>query len=250
VEAWTSRVEDQYKDVKCVVIFAHAASVIALGRAVCLLLCLCIRDPNIDEQLTGNKALDVSAGCATTSLYRRKTRDSTTTTHSSPCGVGEWVPVYLGRADYMQGGVERDWSFRDVLLAGGEVIHVSLDPPITRCQLMRRTTVIRTHILCLMRDQKGLDRGWTGISGGECQRRIQRCTRSKQGKLSRLRLCLYLPISCRLYAQSCIYCITHIAHDSGLDPLPSSLFQICGLSIDQARCNIMLSARVSSPPSI
>jgi len=25
----------------------------------------------------------------------------------------------------MQGGVERDWSFRDVLLAGGEVIHVS-----------------------------------------------------------------------------------------------------------------------------
>jgi len=34
VEAWTSRVEDQYKDVKCVVIFAHAASVIALGRAV------------------------------------------------------------------------------------------------------------------------------------------------------------------------------------------------------------------------
>jgi len=34
VEAWTSRVEDQYQDVKCVVIFAHAASVIALGRAV------------------------------------------------------------------------------------------------------------------------------------------------------------------------------------------------------------------------
>ena len=34
VEAWTSRVEHQYKDVKCVVIFAHAASVIALGRAV------------------------------------------------------------------------------------------------------------------------------------------------------------------------------------------------------------------------
>jgi len=73
--------------------------------------------------LTGNKALDVTAGCATTSLYRRKSRESTTTT--PPCGVGEWDPVYLGRADYMQGGVERDWSFRDVLLAGGEVIHVS-----------------------------------------------------------------------------------------------------------------------------
>jgi transcription factor C subunit 7 len=34
VEAWTSRVEDLYPDVKAVVIFAHAASVIALGRAV------------------------------------------------------------------------------------------------------------------------------------------------------------------------------------------------------------------------
>lgn len=81
----------------------------------------------LKTQLTGNKALDVSAGCATTSLYRRKIRDST-----SPefCGVGEWEPTYLGRADYMPGGVERDWSFRDVLLAGGEVIHVSFRHPI------------------------------------------------------------------------------------------------------------------------
>jgi hypothetical protein len=45
------------------------------------------------------------------------------------CGVGEWDPIYLGKADYLQGGVERDWSFRDVLLAGGEVIHVC--PPLT-----------------------------------------------------------------------------------------------------------------------
>lgn len=34
VETWTSRVEDVYPKVKAVVIFAHAASVIALGRAV------------------------------------------------------------------------------------------------------------------------------------------------------------------------------------------------------------------------
>ena len=34
VEAWSSRVEELYPDAKAVVIFAHAASVIALGRAV------------------------------------------------------------------------------------------------------------------------------------------------------------------------------------------------------------------------
>jgi transcription factor C subunit 7 len=34
VETWTSRVEDVYPKAKAVVIFAHAASVIALGRAV------------------------------------------------------------------------------------------------------------------------------------------------------------------------------------------------------------------------
>ena len=36
VESWTSRVEELYPEAKAVVIFAHAASVIALGRAVSL----------------------------------------------------------------------------------------------------------------------------------------------------------------------------------------------------------------------
>jgi len=68
--------------------------------------------------------LNVSAGCASTSLYRRKKHDVDSSILEI-CGVGEWDPIYLGRADYLPGGVERDWSFRDVLLAGGEVIHVS-----------------------------------------------------------------------------------------------------------------------------
>lgn len=34
VETWTSRVEELYPEARAVVIFAHAASVIALGRAV------------------------------------------------------------------------------------------------------------------------------------------------------------------------------------------------------------------------
>ncbi|KAI9638251.1 uncharacterized protein MKK02DRAFT_22728 [Dioszegia hungarica] len=97
IEAWTGRVEEM--GVRSVVVFGHAASVIALGRA-----------------LTGNKYLDVSAGCASCSLYKRKTPSTTSTPASAsekdlpPCGVGEWEPVWLGRADYLDNGVERDWS--------------------------------------------------------------------------------------------------------------------------------------------
>jgi hypothetical protein len=156
--------------------------------------------------LTGNKALDVSAGCATSSLYRRKSHDSTPASSlKPPCGVGEWDPIYLGRADYMSGGVERDWSFRDVLLAGGEVIHVSYSILRDEFELMGRTMGIENHILILMRDLKGLGLGWKSIYEGECQRRIQRCTRLKLGKLSRLRLCLYRPTSYKPYRSSLYY---------------------------------------------
>jgi len=93
----------------------------------------------------------VVAGCASHSLYRRKRPStqadgaSTSKTilagavqavrekigvaslpqHTVPCGVGEWEPVWLGRADYLDKGVERDWSFRDAVYVDGEVIMVS-----------------------------------------------------------------------------------------------------------------------------
>lgn len=104
--------------------------------------------------MTGDKSLEVVAGCASTSLYKRKSPSSnssgswsvagvletvanslstTTTTiesngHSDvPCGVGQWDAVYTGRADYLTNGLERDWSFRDAVIVDGEVIPVSLD---------------------------------------------------------------------------------------------------------------------------
>ena len=43
---------------------------------------------------------------------------------SEPCGVGEWTAMWLGRADYLENGVERDWSFRDVEIRDGEVVNV------------------------------------------------------------------------------------------------------------------------------
>lgn len=81
VDAWIGRMDAE--GVRCAVIFAHAATVIALGRA-----------------LTGQRRRDFCAGCATTNLYRRRGD-----------GRGEsWDCVYDGKADYMPGGVERDWD--------------------------------------------------------------------------------------------------------------------------------------------
>ncbi|WRT64433.1 uncharacterized protein IL334_001365 [Kwoniella shivajii] len=167
IEAWTGKVESTWPEVKSVVIFAHAASLIALGRA-----------------LTGNKELSVTAGCASTSLYKRKlpigpteSFESTLPSHRQPydsrpssslntpfltalapaspafgslsgiatppafaplsrppspplrsgiqpCGVGEWDIIWNGKADYLPNGLERNWSFKDVVLKeDGEVIN-------------------------------------------------------------------------------------------------------------------------------
>jgi transcription factor C subunit 7 len=91
------------------------------------------------------------AGCASASLYKRKSKPAkpgpagimdavlqktglssgepkgeSTATDSSSCGIGEWDPIFLGRADYLDNGLERDWSFRDVVFVDGEVITVRL----------------------------------------------------------------------------------------------------------------------------
>jgi len=98
VNAWVRRMEVEFPEVKTVCIFAHAASVIALGRS-----------------LTGDRTMQVTAGCASTSKYERKT--------STSGGVGGWTCRWDGRADYLPNGVERNWSFRDVVLNDeGEVI--------------------------------------------------------------------------------------------------------------------------------
>lgn len=130
VDVFTRRVEEEYPDVKTVVIYAHAASVIALGRA-----------------LTGNKSFSVTAGCASTSFYTRKQHakpaselplaTKTPTPKSfvpdgvvdenatGPVANGEWECHWTGRADYLKNGLERDWSFNDVVL--NDEGHVIMD---------------------------------------------------------------------------------------------------------------------------
>ncbi|WVQ97675.1 hypothetical protein IAU59_004789 [Kwoniella sp. CBS 9459] len=107
VEAFVGKIEELYPDVRSVVIFSHAAAVIALGRA-----------------LTGDRSLNVIAGTTTTSLYKRKRPSSLSdSADASAGGVGEWDILWNGRADYLPKGVERDWSFRDAVIKDdGEVI--------------------------------------------------------------------------------------------------------------------------------
>ncbi|KAJ9096078.1 hypothetical protein QFC21_005443 [Naganishia friedmannii] len=119
VQEW---IEAEYPNVKSVAIFAHAASVIALGRS-----------------LTGDKTKEIRAGCATTSFYRRKAPSTSnnaaqpeakankTSFHPPANGkkstVGCWDCLWDGRADYLTQGEERNWSFQDIILnAEGHVI--------------------------------------------------------------------------------------------------------------------------------
>jgi hypothetical protein len=56
---------------------------------------------------------------------QKQTEERQANTRTIPCGVGEYEAVWLGRADYLENGLERDWSFRDVVIVDGEVVGVS-----------------------------------------------------------------------------------------------------------------------------
>ncbi|ODN90239.1 transcription factor C subunit 7 [Cryptococcus wingfieldii CBS 7118] len=122
LNAWVGRVEGEYPEVRCVVVFMHAASLIAFGRA-----------------LTGDRGMEIVAGCASTSLYQRKppplpspstTQLPTPTTPSHPshpakarlppCGTSQYTLLLSGHTSYLPSGLERDWSFADVVLKPGD----------------------------------------------------------------------------------------------------------------------------------
>ncbi|ODN78033.1 hypothetical protein L202_05116 [Cryptococcus amylolentus CBS 6039] len=126
LNAWVGRVEGEYPEVRCVVVFMHAASLIAFGRA-----------------LTGDRGMEIVAGCASTSLYQRKRPPlpspspltthlptPTTPSHPSPsktklppCGTSQYTLLLSGHTSYLPSGLERDWSFADVVLKpDGEVV--------------------------------------------------------------------------------------------------------------------------------
>jgi broad specificity phosphatase PhoE len=107
--AFLARVEAEHPDVRTVMLFGHAASVIALGRA-----------------LTGNKELEVVAGCASVTMYGRKAG-------AAGGGIGGWDVRRMGMVDHLENGVERNWSVRfpRLFLQLGSVLTQtpSPDPP-------------------------------------------------------------------------------------------------------------------------
>lgn len=58
----------------------------------------------LGRALTGDRELEVTAGCCTVSTYKRKTEGGKAAT------VGEWDIVKNGDASFLEKGVERNWS--------------------------------------------------------------------------------------------------------------------------------------------
>lgn len=89
--AFLHRLEAEHPEVKTVALLGHAASVIALGRA-----------------LTGDKDLEVTAGCCTVSTYKLK--GGKRAEGGAAATVGEWEITKNGYAGFLEKGVERNWS--------------------------------------------------------------------------------------------------------------------------------------------
>ncbi|KAL7418617.1 hypothetical protein Q5752_007075 [Cryptotrichosporon argae] len=106
VEAFVKRVEAEHPDVKTVLILAHAATVIALGRA-----------------LVGDDEHDVQTPTASVSLYRRKRSVA-----QGASALGAWDHVINGQTSHLPAGAEVNWSFSEVIFQpNGEVVTDSGD---------------------------------------------------------------------------------------------------------------------------
>jgi len=77
---------------KRVLLVSHAATVIALAR-----------------ELAGDKEMPMRVGCCTLSEFRRK-------------DGGGWDMKMKAEAEFLTGGVQRDWGLEDIRIADGKVI--------------------------------------------------------------------------------------------------------------------------------
>lgn len=116
LEAFINRLEeDQYdrsvgngklEGHRCVLLMTHAATAIALTRAL-------VDDENLPMRV---------ACCSLTILKRRERKDDAVGGSVSCLPLlGSWDIVQLARGEFLSGGLERDWGFEDVVLNGNEV---------------------------------------------------------------------------------------------------------------------------------
>ncbi|KAJ3894984.1 histidine phosphatase superfamily [Lentinula edodes] len=101
-----SEVESRFPNHKRVLLVSHAATVIALAR-----------------DLAGDRELPLRVGCCTLSEFSRKVGGA---------GSGSWEVKKLAEAEFLTGGVQRDWGLEDIQIADGKVIE---DPGIPGSEL-------------------------------------------------------------------------------------------------------------------
>ncbi|KAF9069068.1 phosphoglycerate mutase-like protein [Rhodocollybia butyracea] len=88
-----AEVEERFPDHKRVLLVSHAGTVIAFAR-----------------ELAGDKELPLRVGCCSLTEFVRAT------------GELKWEIKRQAEADFLTGGVQRDWGFEDIQIANGKVI--------------------------------------------------------------------------------------------------------------------------------
>ncbi|KAJ4486202.1 histidine phosphatase superfamily [Lentinula aciculospora] len=89
-----SEVESRFPNHKRVLLVSHAATVIALAR-----------------DLVDDRQMPLRVGCCTLSEFSRRKR-----------GGLEWEVKKLAEAEFLTGGVQRDWGMEDIQIANGKVV--------------------------------------------------------------------------------------------------------------------------------
>ncbi|CAO1618525.1 unnamed protein product [Jaminaea pallidilutea] len=99
----------EQRGVRRVLLVSHAATVIAMGRAM-----VEAEAEQMTDWSTG-RGIEVGAGTASLSLYVRgeaaEKRGLATEAAKSPTG---WVQALNGSAEHLPDGVEREWTFKDI----------------------------------------------------------------------------------------------------------------------------------------
>ncbi|KAK7463616.1 C6 zinc cluster transcription factor-like protein [Stygiomarasmius scandens] len=95
-------VENKFQH-KRILLVSHAATVIALAR-----------------ELLGQRDLGLRVGCCSLSEFVRKPGATNV--------LGGWEAKRLAEAEFLTGGVQRDWGFEDIEIENGKVVNDSGEP--------------------------------------------------------------------------------------------------------------------------
>ncbi|THV04907.1 phosphoglycerate mutase-like protein [Dendrothele bispora CBS 962.96] len=89
---------------KRILFVSHAASIIVLAR-----------------ELLGKRNLGLRVGCCSLSEFVKKPDENSNV-------LGGWEPKRLAEAEFLTGGVQRDWGLEDIEIADGKVVNDSGEP--------------------------------------------------------------------------------------------------------------------------